>query len=270
MTIQLIMMQEFKFAIYAIKKNIQSSAELRTSFLMNIVGMTINNVAFIILWVFFVQSVGIIGGWTAADIVALQGFTALCYGITLSFGAGIKKLPDYVASGSFDRFMLSPKNILVRVTTSAFGASGVGDMVFGVACLVIYSVLIHATSTQVLLMLLLVVLSTILFFAITVVCYSASFYFTDANFVVNGIFELFFTPSLFHGGAFQGAMRAFFMFVIPALLVGTIPVEIVKDLSMGKLAIVTIFTAFWLVLSIKIFNRAVRHYESSNLMTFGG
>lgn len=264
------MMQELHFALYAIKKNIQSSAELRTSFLMNIIGMTINNTAFILLWVFFVQSVGIIGGWTSADIVALQGFTAICFGIIFSFGGGLRKLPEYVTSGTFDRFMLSPKNILTRVITSSFGVSGVGDIVFGIVCLAIYGVLIHASVVQILLIIVLVVLSTILFFAVTVVCYSASFYFTDAAFVVSGLFDLFFTPSLFHGGAFQGAMRAFFMFVIPALLVGTIPVEIVKDISMGKLAIVTIFTVLWLILSIKIFNRAIRHYESSNLMTFGG
>lgn len=264
------MMQEFKFALYAIKKNIQGSAELRTSFLMNVIGMTINNIAFILLWVFFVHAVGVIGGWTAADIVALQGFTALTYGIVFGFAAGIRNLPVYVTNGTFDRFMLSPKNILLRVSTSAFSASAVGDIFFGIICLVIYGVLMHVSATQVLLMALLVLLVTVLFFAITVICHSASFLFDDAKYVVNGFFELFFTPSLFHGGAFQGAMRAFFMFVIPSLLVGTIPVEIVKDLSMGKLAIVTIFTALWLVLSIKIFNRAVRHYESSNLMTFGG
>ncbi len=264
------MMQEFKFVLYAIKKNIQSSAELRTSFLMNVIGMTINNTAFILLWVFFVKSVGVIGGWTAADIVALQGFTALCFGIVFSFGAGLRKLPEQVTNGTFDRFMLSPKNILARVCTSSFGVSGLGDIVFGIVCLVIYGFLIHVNLLQVLLIIVLVVLSTMLFFAVAVACYSASFYFDDATFVVSGLFELFFTPSLFHGGAFQGAMRAFFMFVIPALLVGTIPVEIVKNLSMGKLSIVAIFTAFWFVLSIKIFNHAIRRYESSNLMTFGG
>ncbi len=264
------MLQEIHFALYAIKKNIQSSAELRTSFLMNVIGMTINNTAFILLWVFFVKSVGVIGGWTAADIVALQGFTALCFGIVFSFGAGLRKLPEQVTNGTFDRFMLSPKNILSRVCTSALGVSGLGDIVFGIVCLSIYGVLIHASFLQVFLILILVVLSTTLFFAVAVACYSASFFFDDAAFVVNGLFELFFTPSLFHGGAFQGTMRAFFMFVIPALLVGTIPVEIVKDISMSKLAIVAIFTALWLILSIKIFNRAIRHYESSNLMTFGG
>lgn len=264
------MMQELRFAIYAVKKNIQSSAELRTSFLMNVIGMAINNVSFIILWVFFVRSVGIIGGWTAIDIVGLQGFTALCYGLSFSFGGGVRRLPDYVANGSFDRFMLSPKNILVRVATSTFGTSGVGDIVFGATCLAIYGVLIHASVVQVLIMLLLVVLSTILFFSIVVAIYSISFLFSDANYVVSGIFELFFTPSLFHGGAFQGATRVFFMFVVPALLVGTIPVEVVRDLSMGKLAIVIVFTIVWAILAIKIFNRAIRRYESANLMTFGG
>src|SRR3989344_4770904 len=107
------MMKELYFALYAIKKNIQSSAELRTSFLMNIVGMSINNTAFIILWAFFVKSVGVIGGLTVADIVGLQGFVALCFGIVFSAGAGIRKLADYVATGTFDRFMLSPKNLLV-------------------------------------------------------------------------------------------------------------------------------------------------------------
>lgn len=264
------MLQEIHFALFAIKKNIQSSAELRTSFLMNVIGMTINNTAFILLWVFFVKSVGVIGGWTAVDIVALQGFTALCFGIVFSFGAGLRKLPEQVTNGTFDRFMLSPKNILSRVCTSAFGVSSLGDIVFGIACLIIYGVLIHASLFQIFLMFVLVILSTTLFFAVAVACYSASFYFEDSAFVVSGIFELFFTPSLFHGGAFQGAMRAFFMFVIPSLLVGTIPVEIVKNLSMEKLAIVGLFTALWLVASIKIFNLSVRRYESSNLMTFGG
>src|SRR3990167_859684 len=135
------MIKELSFALYAIKKNIQSSAELRTSFLMNIVGMTINNTAFIILWGFFVKSVGVIGGWTVADIIGLQGFVAICFGIVFSAGAGIRKLADYTASGAFDRFMLSPKNLLVRIATSSFGVSALGDIVFGIVCLGIYAFL---------------------------------------------------------------------------------------------------------------------------------
>ena len=263
------MMKEIYFALYAIKKNVQSSAELRTSFLMNIVGMSINNTAFIILWGFFVSSVGIIGGWTVADIIGLQGFTALCYGIVFSAAAGIRKLADYTASGAFDRFMLSPKNLLVRVATASFSVSALGDIVFGVVCLGIFVFLIHATIYQILLIILLAIISTIVFLSAAIAIYSTSFFFEDASSVTGSLFELFFTPSLFHGGAFQGAMRFIFTFVIPSLLVGTLPVEIVTNVSLGKLLLVGILALFWFLISIKIFNKSVRKYESTNFMTFG-
>ncbi len=264
------MIQELKFALYSIKKNIQSSAELRTSFLMSVVGMALNNVAFIILWVFFVQSVGVIGGWTTADIIGLQGFVAVCYGLAFSVGAGIRRLPQYVATGAFDRFMLSPKNLLLRVATSSFSPSAVGDIIFGVICLVIYGILVNVTAVQVGLILLLCVISTVIFFAMTTTIYSVSFLFTDAESAVNGVFSFFFTPALFHGGAFQGYLRFFFMFITPSLLIGTIPVEIVRNVSLEKLSLLIILAVIWSFLSIYLFNRAVRRYESSNFMTFGG
>lgn len=263
------MIKELRFALYSIKKNIQNSAELRTSFLMNIIGMSINNTAFIVLWGFFVQSVGTIGGWTVADIIGLQGFTALCYGIVFSAGAGIRKLADYIASGSFDRFMLSPKNLLLRVATSSFGVSALGDIVFGIVCLGIYVVIMQATIYQILLMVLLVVISTIVFLSAAITVQSASFFFIDASAVTSSLFELFLTPALFHGGAFQGVMRFVFTFIIPSLLIGTLPVEIVRDISLTKLLLVSILALFWFFVSTQIFNRAVRKYESSNFMTFG-
>jgi len=263
------MFKELRFALYATKKNIQGSAELRTSFLTNIIGMAINNISFIILWVFFVQSVGVIGGWNAADIVGLHGFTALSYGIIFSLATGIGKLPDSVASGAFDRFMLSPKNLLIRVATSSFNASAVGDIVFGVTCLIIYGFLIQAGLYQILLMLIFIVLATIVFLAMMIAIFSASFYFIDPNAVTNSLFELFLTPSLFHGGAFQGGMRFVFTFLIPSLLIGTLPVESVRDISLIKLGMVGGLAFIWLFVSVKIFNRAIRKYESSNFMTFG-
>jgi ABC-type uncharacterized transport system permease subunit len=64
-------------------------------------------------------------------------------------------------------------------------------------------------------------------------------------------------------------MRFIFTFILPSLLVGTLPVEAVKDMSLVKLFIIGIFAIVWMVISIKIFNKAVKKYESSNFMTFG-
>lgn len=261
--------KEIKFALYSIKKNFQSSAELRTSFLMNVIGMAINNTAFIFLWVYFIKAVGIIGGWTAYDIIGLQAFVAISYGLVLSGAYGLRKLPDCVASGSFDRFMLSPKNLLVRIATSAISTSALGDVVFGIICLIVYGLLIHITGFQIIILLYLLLLSTIVFLSLTILIGSISFLFTDASSVYSGIFELFFTPALFHGGAFQGAMRVIYTFIIPSLLIGTIPVEIIKNISISKIILITVLTVFWLILSIYFFKRSVKKYESSNFMTFG-
>lgn len=263
------MMKELYFAWYAMKKNIKSSAELRTSFLMNVIGMALNNTSFIIVWVFFVKSVGVIGGWTAFDIIALQGFTSICFGLVLSVGDGIRRLSASVASGSFDRFMLSPKNLLVRIATSSFGASAVGDVVFGITCLVIYAFFIHASILQILLIIFSIIISTTVFLSIGIVVYSMSFYFTDPDAVTYGLFQLFFTPAMFHGGAFQGVMRFVFTFFVPSLLIGTLPVEIVRDVSIEKFLLISILAIIWFIFSITIFNRAVKNYESSNFMTFG-
>lgn len=263
------MAHEIRFALYAIRKNIQSSAELRSSFLMNIVGMAINNTAFIILWTFFVQSVGVIGGWTAIDVIGLQGFSALSYGIVNSVAIGIRKIPEYAASGAFDRFMLSPKNLLMRIATSTFSASAVGDVIFGIVCLVIYGILLDVGLYQVLMIIALVITGAIVFLAMTITIFSFSFFFMDSSAVTNGFLELFITPMLFHGGAFQGALRFVFTFIIPSLVIGALPVETVRDLSLWKLGLIALLAIVWFFLSLKIFEKAVKRYESSNFMTFG-
>ena len=263
------MMKEIKFALYAIKKNIQSSSELRTSFLMNIIGMAINNIAFVFLWVYFVKSVGVIGGWTTYDIIGLNGFCALSFGIVVSIFMGIRKIPEYVSSGSFDRFMLSPKNLILRIATSAFSPSAVGDAIFGIICLSVYGFLIHITLVQIIFITLLIIFGAIIFFSMSLVINALSFYFVDATSFTDSVFQLFFTPTLFHGGAFHGAMRFIFTFIIPSLLIAAIPTETVKHISFSTLALVGFGSFVWLFISIKLFNHSIRKYESSNFMTFG-
>ena len=164
---------------------------------------------------------------------------------------------------------MSPKNLLNRIATSALGVSAIGDVIFGITCLIIYAVLLHANIYQIILILVLIVLSTVVFLATSIVIYSASFLFVDSSKLISGLFDFFLSPALFHGGAFQGALRFVFTFIVPSLLIGTLPVEIVRDISLDKLLLVGVLSAIWLALSIKLFGLGVSKYESSNFMTFG-
>lgn len=263
------MKNEIRFAIYAIKKNIQGSMELRASFWTSVIGMMVNNSAFIILWVFFALSVGEVGGWQAIDVVGLLGFSTLSYGVVMSIAAGMGNMSSHIMSGSFDRFLVSPKNIFLRISTSAFNASAVGDIFFGLICLIVFLIMIQATLAQVLLSLLFVITTTLIFFAGVVMVMGISFFFADAQSTSQSLMEFFITPSLFHGGAFQGGLRFVFTFIVPALAVASLPVEAIRSTSLGDAIFLLVLTVVWLTLSVRVFIRGVRRYESANFMTFG-
>jgi ABC-2 type transport system permease protein len=263
------MRNELSFALYSIKKNFQNSAELRTSFLMNIVGMALNNVAFIVIWACFVKAVGIVNGWTVADIYGLMGFSALSFGVFHTLLGGIHLIPDAVAKGSFDRFMLSPKNLIVRIATSAMSVSAIGDFVFGVICLWLYLAMIHGGLLQLVFVISGAIIATVVMSTFWLFISSLSFLFSDPKVVVDGIESFFMAPTLFHGGAFQGWLRVFFTFIIPSLLVGALPVEAVKSVSLWQLGLLLLLALFWFLISIWAFYKGVRRYESANLTTFG-
>jgi ABC-2 type transport system permease protein len=270
--IQLILKEwrvEWSFAYFAIKKNIWSSAELRTSFIASVVGMALNNTAFLIIWFTFGTIASGIGGWSPMDVFGMLGFSAIGYGICFAFFGGVSDLPEIVASGNFDKFLLNPKNTLLRLATSRVSVPALGDILFGAICLTVWFIYTSFSIQILLLAIILCLLSASFHFTYSVFANSFAFYVNDSRPLVHGIFELFITPSLMFGGAFQGMLRAFLLFVVPALFAGAFPVEVVKSMSLLKLFLIFFMSSVWFLISIKFFYRSLRKYESSNFINFG-
>jgi hypothetical protein len=61
----------FKFIWYALKINFKNSMELKASFYASIVGMIINDIFLITIWMLFASSIGSLNGWTTLDMLAL-------------------------------------------------------------------------------------------------------------------------------------------------------------------------------------------------------
>ena len=81
---------------------------------------------------------------------------------------------------------------------------------------------------------------------------------------------MFLSCSLYHGGAVTGILRAIFTFVIPSLLIGAIPVETVKNLSLSSILLMTGLVFGWFIISILFFRKSLKKYDSNNLFGFGG
>jgi ABC-2 type transport system permease protein len=263
-------MRNLKLAILNIKKNFQNAKELRSAFITSIIGMCLNNSAFIILWLNFGAIVGNINGWDKFDIIGLYGVSTTSFGLVFSFLYGINNIPYYISSGNFDKYLLTPKNTLLKVATSAISTSAIGDLIFGLICYVAYIFLARFTLVQILISISLIIVSSIIFFSFTLICMSLSFYFMEGENISTGMFQMFLTPSLYHGGAFNKILRIIFIFFIPSLLLGAVPVEVMKNMTLTNIFGILGLTIFWLFISILFFYKSLKKYESNNFFGFGG
>lgn len=263
-------MKNIKLALVNIKKNLKNAKELKSSFIISVVGMVVNNTSFAILWYYFGKTVGVLNGWSPVDIFGLYAFSAGSFGIVNTFFRGLPSIPSYISTGNFDKYLLTPKNILLKVATSTIETSAIGDALFGLICFVLFVIFNKLTFIQILLSVLLLVLASIISFAFVLVAMSVSFYFMEGENISRGLFEIFISNSLYHGGAFQGILRVLFIFGIPSLLIGAIPVEIVKGIHPEYLLLMIVLSGIWLFISIKFFYKSLKKYESNNLFGFGG
>ena len=191
--------------------------------------MAINNIAFLILWYYFGKTVGELNSWEPMDIFGLYAYNGIAFGIISSVFAGLYDIPIYINTGNFDKYLLTPKNILLKVSTSKISTSAIGDLLYGIVCFIVFAIWSKLTIVQLLLSVIIIILASIVLYSFSLICMSVSFYLMDGHNVSQGLYGMFLSNSLYHGGAFTGLLRVIFTFVMPSLLLGAIPVEIVKE-----------------------------------------
>lgn len=256
---------ELRMSWEYIKGNIASAAELRVSFIMQVVGMMINNTSLLAIWIFFFAAFGNINGWSGKEVIALQGFVAVAYGITFSFFSGASELPIAINNGTFDSILLTPRNLYLRILTIVTRTSALGDTLYGLILLVIYSVLAHLTIAQFGLLALLLIPATLIItnFLLTTSC--IGFFIPDSEELSKNAFELMFGPSLYPSGVYQGTMRIFFLFILPSIAIAGLPIEAVRNLNFFNILLVWLLAGVWSLVTYFVLKQGIKRYESGNL-----
>ena len=93
--------------------------------------------------------------------------------------------------------------------------------------------------------------------------------FNEKEKVVKAVNNISFSVEEGETVAFIGLLRVIFTFVVPSLLLGAIPVEIVKNISLTNLLMIILLTVFWFILAVAFFYKSLKKYESNNLFGFG-
>ena len=258
--------KELSLAWYMTKTNFYNEAALRGSFLLTVFGMFLNDFAFLFIWIFFFKSFGTINGWSVNETIGMQGFAALVYGLCHTFGGGINQLSRKIDNGSFDNFLLRPRSLYATIVTGAMETSAIGDLIFGASIMAVYAVLAHLSGLQIFMMITLTIPATLVFLNTHLLSNMVAFIFPDAQNLGRNIFEIVLTPGLYPAALYQGVMRFMFFFIIPALAVGGMPVEAVRDISPVWYAWIWVIAIFWTLITTAVLNFAVKRYESGNLI----
>lgn len=245
--------------------NIRESAAERVSFVMQILGMILNNVAFIIVWVLFIDVFGKLNGWGAAEVIALQGYNALIFGVAFTLCGGFVPVRALILNGGFDSILLTPRALLTRIATLDIRTSAIGDIVYGVVCVGVYLVLAGGGWYEALMLLLFMVPALAIFLSILLISATVAFYVADSEDLSRSIFELFFAPSMYPAGGFQGLTRFVLVFVIPSITIASLPIELLSTFSWFWFGVIWVLGLVWPALAYWFFLSGLKRYESGNV-----
>jgi ABC-2 type transport system permease protein len=156
------------------------------------------------------------------------------------------------------------------VITNRFDLPAFGDVIFGVILLTIFAVKMQLSWFALGLLVGCILPAALITLAVNLCCGCIAFYLQDAQGIAFSVFKMFLTPSLYPGGLFPGASKFFFVFVVPSLVVGGLPVEAVEQQSLPLVLLIWALGLVWLFLGIFIFYASVRRYESGNAIGLRG
>ena len=259
-----VLQHEWSAAVLSWRINLRAALENRVAFGLQVFGMMLNDSAFVVVWLIFFTALGAVNGWDGWDSVGLLGFGTMTFGLAFAFFGGAPMINRYVADASLDSFLLSPNIVLWRILTSKTDIAALGDALFGLVLLVLYAVKIHASVSMIGMMMLAIIPGTAITVSLSVISQLPSFFVLDGDAIAMSVFKAFLSPSLYPSALYSDAARIFYSVIIPSILVGGLPVELVRSHNWYVLAGIWMAGIVWTGVAIAAFYRCLRRYESGN------
>lgn len=246
----------------------KAAMTLRGAFIAQVLGMMLNNLALVIAWFFFFDAFGSVNGWGIHEFIAMQAISMFVYGAIIIGSTGLMDLPRHVDTGSLDTFLTKPVSILGQVASSAIEITTLGDIFLGMLLMGWYIAITDVTLLALLLFAASLLVAFVVFWcAVMLFPYILAFYVFDSERLSRYFGVMFLDAMNYPGGLLAGKLRLVFMTAVPSLLVGVVPVDVLRGLQWRWVGYGAIIAVLWLVGSLWLFRRALRRYESANLIS---
>lgn len=255
--------RQVKVTLLSIKYAFMRELLNKTTFFSNVFFMILNNASFIIQWVILFSLKDNFGGYTFKQVLLLWGIAAGTYGFSHFFFKKAYNLSEIIINGKLDAYLVQPKNVLLSAITSDIEPSAIGDILYSYIVLFIYGINIKNFC----LFTLFSITGGLILTSVAVILGSLSFWFNKTDIIVETGNGLMINFATYPDGIFKGIVKILLFTFIPVGITTYIPVRILSSFNVYYLLIVILFTIFIVLFAFLIFNKGLKNYSSSNLMS---
>lgn len=243
--------------------NLSALTEYRTSFIVQVFGMALNNASFAFFWWVLFDKVGTeIGGYGFKDVMFLWAVASTGFGIAHVLFANASRISGMIITGELDTYLLQPKNPLINSISARMSATSWGDVLYGI----ILMALIKASVGMWLMFGIGIFTAALLITSITVVGQSLTFYFGNMEAVGRSLREFTITFSIYPESIFKGPLKVLIMTAIPIGFITHVPLRLAHEFSWGMFFLMLGVTAAYCLFAFVIYMNGLKKYESGNLI----
>lgn len=230
----------------------------RTNFIVQMVGMLINDGFVLLMWFMFFSGFERIGGWRMTDVALLLGIVTVVVGGVSVLAGGHRDLAARILSGEIDALLTQPQPVLPRLLASESIAHGFGDIFVGVALLTAFAGL--RPRDLPLLAVAITVGWTILLSA-SVAFGSLAFWVRGARSFSRDLLEFLILLASYPGSIWSGPMKVIVYTLLPAGFVVLFPVGVLRAPSLEGAFILVASASAYAALALFLFHLGLRRYR---------
>ena len=256
-------MNQLRVMMLSIKYNVMKQMTNKVTFLTNIIFMILNDATFIVQWIILFGIKKDFGGYQLNNVLVLWALAATVFGFSRLFFYKAFELPDLIINGKLDSFLVQPKNVLLSVITSDTSISAIGDILYGF----IVVLFCHLSLAQFLLFILFSITGSIIITAFTVILSCICFKFVKGDVLVDTLSGAVISFATYPDTIFKNVVKLIFYTIIPVGITNYLPLHIIINFNLGSMVIILGITVVSVILAFVIFNKGLKSYSSSNLMS---
>ena len=245
--------------------NLRAAMAYRAGFITAVTFMVLNDTMWIVFWTLFFSRFPVVRGWTLEDVVTLWAVAAMGFGIAAGlFGNSRPEGVRVIISGRMDYYLSLPRNVLLHFLGGSIGVAALGDILLGLGA---YIIVVRPDATHLALFLALTACTALILLSFGVLVNSFAFWLGNTEGLGMQMTNAMLTFATYPLDLFSTAVKVALFSIVPAGFASYIPVTVLREFHLVRLAVLLGFTAGLTGVAVLVFYAGLRRYESGSLLT---